>query len=145
MDAVSAALLKGKDASTVRLTRVPANTNKVKEYILSEAKNSNRGSYNIPGVNGSLNFNDKSCGSEASDAIAAGWDASIVGKAVRSAIGAASKLTPARRISNIITSILPGGKGVSSPTFLNYTPQDYEDKWHDRGYETYTYNSSNNR
>ena len=153
LNEISQSLLNSqpKDAktSTVRLTHVPADINKVREYVMNDANDPNRREYNIPGIHGTdlskFSCDDKTCASEASDAIAAGWDASTVDKAIRSAVGAASKLTSFRATRNVAGSILPGGRGVNTPTPLNYTSQDYEDKWHDRGYETHTYTSTNNR
>lgn len=53
------------------MTHVPADIEKVRSFITQDANNPNRRSYNIP-IKDSCSLNDKTCASEASDAISAG-------------------------------------------------------------------------
>lgn len=143
LDEVSESLLSGVDASNIRLTHVPADISKIRKYIMSEANNPNRDHYNIPGVSGSCNLNDKSCGSEASDAISKGWSASPIGKAIRWLGGTAAHIfessNPGAIVRDAVNGLFRGGEGATMFGPLNYTSQEYEDKWNNRGYSTHTY------
>lgn len=125
--------------NTVRLTHVPADYDKVLQYIESDANNKNRDNYQVCG------WNDKNCGSQASDAIQAGtpWYADAI-RGLTSGIHRAAKAITGP-ISGIAENILTT-RGLNNTDLFGTltiasgrdTPQDYEDKYITRPTYSYT-------
>lgn len=144
LDAVSKNILaiQGSHAGdNVRLTYVKADPQKVVDYIQADAKNANRDSYSVCG------YNDKNCGSMASEAIEAGtpWytDAlhgtigalrQISRNGLPYIIESASKLISKDNNTGVRT---PGITGLISG---KSTPQDYEDQYLFNDTHTYSRN-----
>lgn len=132
LDAISENLLHlqgSHSGNTVRLTHIGADPKKVTQYILDDANNKDRDSYSVCG------YNDKSCGSMASEAIEAGTP--FYTNALHGLIGALSQIS-----NPIIGKSIFGKTGVTTGGILGLisgksTPQDYENQYRFNG--TYTY------
>lgn len=127
--------------NNVRLTYVNADPQKVINYINNDANNSNRDSYSVCG------YNDKNCGSMASEAIEAGtpWYTD----ALHGTIGALRQIGRAftpnglnnaiKLISNNNNTGVRTGAGLGLISGKS-TPQDYEDQYLFNDTHTYSRN-----
>lgn len=127
--------------NNVRLTYVNADPQKVVDYIQTDAKNANRDSYSVCG------YNDKNCGSMASEAIEAGtpWYTD----ALHGTIGALRQIGRAFTPNGLInaTKLISenNNTGVRTGAVLGLisgksTPQDYEDQYLFNDTHTYSRN-----
>ena len=144
MESISEYLLSqqnahGQKTSKARFTYVPdVDVAAVEQYVLNDANNPNRKDYTWSSL-----FNSKSCGSEACAAIEQGYKAEPslkkTTKNIKSSIvQTLFKNSPASSIINLLS-----GKGISIPSPIDSTPQEFEENWTSRGYKTYTYDQNN--
>lgn len=142
MDSISEYLLSinPKANGTTRLTRVPdADVAATQQYIMDDANNPNRKSYSWGRF-----WDPKTCGSEASAAIQAGYKEGVpvLERAVRNINGIVQEQNPVRMMLNGIGQLF--GQGIRlGPGAIDATPQEFEDNWRNKGYKTYKYNGNN--
>lgn len=144
LDDVSKNILAAQSShagNNVRLTHVNADPQKVINYINNDANNPNRDSYSVCG------YNDKNCGSMASEAIEAGtpWYTN----ALHGTIGALRQISRGSipYIINSTSKLISkdSNTGVRTGAILGLisgksTPQDYEDQYLFNDTHTYSRN-----